>query len=400
MKKNLFAEKTIAGRLFIRVVCAILVCLLLAGCSGKTDATDSEEMYSDLSGASSKIPVSSASSGSPVSSNGEGNTVTNTEQREPLVKKPEFDKADAVNGFYANKVDADFSGLVGLFEGKNVQYTMKSTSIGGKLNMHFADFLQVGDQIWAYYIKWEKHGEQKKGCIALAKSDDGIQFTDCGTVLHASDSGWDSRMATFPGIWYEDSTYYLVYEGAGDNNGAIGLATSKDGVNFEKYGENGMILNYSGEGHEAVNIGTPDLVRVNGVWYLTYHSYDGVDCQLCIAYGTDLANLKKYEHNPLIPTSRTGNDSGTVGRRDLIYYDGWFYMVYEISSDPPYETAKWGHKFARSKDLSNWETVDSPYPITSKGMGNDGPAFVVLNGRLWVYFREPGNVLGRYTLII
>lgn len=392
MRKNLFAEKTNAKYLPVRVVCALLVCLLLAGCSGGAEMTVSEDTSSAVS--------DSTSSEASVSSEWEGYTVTKTEQREPLVKKPEFDKADAVNGFYADKIDADFSGLAGLFEGKNVQYTMKATSIGGSLNMHFADFLQVGDQIWAYYIKWEKHGEQEKGCIALAKSDDGIKFTDCGTVLHASDKGWDSRMATFPGVWYEDGTYYLVYEGAGDNNGAIGLATSKDGVNFEKYGENGMILNYSGKGNELVNIGTPDLIRVNGVWYLTYHSFDGVDCELCIAYGTDLANLTRHEQNPIIPTSENGSDSGTVGRRDIIYYDGWFYMVYEISTDQPYETAVWGHKFARSKDLSNWEMVDSPYPTTFKGMGNDGPAFAVVKGRLWVYFRESGNVLGRYTLKI
>lgn len=369
----------------LAVVCIVLVLGVLFGCAPQqTPSQTSSQQSSPQETSSFSIWKTK--------------TVTKTSQRPSLLTDVFFTQKDAANGFYTDLNAADFSGIQALFQEGKIKIDKRTTLIGAGFNMHFADFVTVNGEIWAYYITWEEHQGKSKGCIALAKSTDGITFTDCGTVLHAGESGWDSTMATFPGVWYEDGTFYLVYEGSGDVYGQIGLATSTDGIHFKKYGKNGLLLENSGESHEKVNIGTPDLIRVNGVWYLTYHSFDGVDCQICLAYGTDLRSLTKYEYNPILPTSAQGSDSGTTGRRDLVYYDGWFYMVYEISTDQPYDAAVWGHKFARSKDLSNWELVESPYMLTTGGMGNDGPSFCVIDGKLWIYYREAGNFLGRYCI--
>jgi len=313
-----------------------------------------------------------------------------------------LDEFSACNGFYSEDAAIDFSGLVGLFEGKRVECADIASGIGADEHMHFADFLTIGGVIWAYYIRWEEHGGQTKGCVGLAQSEDGVHFTDFGGVIHASEHGWDSRMAAFAGAWYEGGKFYVAYEGAGGDKypGDIGLATSSDGVHFEKAGKDGLLLRHRGCGLEAGNIGTPDLIRVNGTWVLTYHCYDNKTCQICLASGKNLTRLKRYPCNPVIPTRPGGIESGTTGRRDIIYYSGWFYMVYEVSTAAPYDTASWGHRFARSRDLVHWQQAGPVYPATGGGFGNDGPAWCAAGGKLYVYCRADGNTMTRYALAV
>ena len=301
--------------------------------------------------------------------------------------------------------------LDALFEGK-ATFANEVKDIGKDFNMHYADFIKVKDEIWAYYIRWENNIH----CgVALAVSKDGINFEDKGFVLEPSEDGWDNTMASFPGIWYDDGTFYLVYEGSGEevvkdnetipkHNGSIGWATSSDGIHFEKQG---ILLDCTYEGIEACNIGTPDIFKKDDMWYLTYHSFDYVDCQICYAYGEDLQALTRSDKNPIIPCGEkdVAPDSGTTGRRDIMYYDGYFYMAYEISTEQPYNTARWGHKFARSRDMENWEVVENIYPQTEVSFGNDGPAWLAINNKLYVYFRgwdykKKVNSTKRYELVV
>lgn len=307
---------------------------------------------------------------------------------------------------FENTTFKNHDALNALFEG-NATYVKEQTGLGEDMNMHFVDFIKVKDEIWAYYIKWM---DEAHCGIALAVSKDGINFEDKGLVLEPSEGAWDNIMASFPGVWYDDGTFYLVYEGSGGaytedgkampgHRGSIGWATSNDGINFTKQG---ILLDCTYEGIETCNIGTPDIFKKDDMWYVTYHSFDYVDCQVCYAYGEDLRNLKKSEKNPIIPCGEkdVAPDSGTTGRRDIMYYDGYFYMVYEISTEQPYSEAKWCHKFARSKDMENWEIADSIYPQTETSFGNDGPAWLVLDNKLYVYFRDIGNSTKRYELAL
>ena len=53
-------------------------------------------------------------------------------------------------------------------------------------------------------------------------------------------NGWESLAVCNPAAWYENGTFYLLYRGAGDDEGhkiQIGLATSQDGFRFRKISE-------------------------------------------------------------------------------------------------------------------------------------------------------------------
>lgn len=257
--------------------------------------------------------------------------------------------------------------------------------IGASFDMHFISTVTISGTIWAYYIKTNSSG--KMG-IGLAKSTNGINFTDHGLVLDVGSPGsWDDNMASFPGIWYEGGTFYLTYEGQGSGSaGDIGLATSTNGVNFTRQGR---ILTHQTSGWEAVNIGTPSIYKVGSSWYLFYHGYDGTDCRLGVATGSSLTSLSRNGANPILNTSGSGWDSGTIGKRDIIYENGYYYMVYEGSTDQPYGSAKWSSGLARSTNLINW-TKYSQNPIlpqTQNYYGNDGPAFLTVSGVPYIYYR-------------
>ena len=70
-------------------------------------------------------------------------------------------------------------------------------------------------------------------------------------------------------------------------------------------------------------------------------------------------------------------------------------MVYEISTDQVngnFGGSQWSHMFARSKDLITWEIADGPLLTQSAtGFGYDGPCWVIVGNRLYVYMRQGGN---------
>ena len=110
--------------------------------------------------------------------------------------------------------------------------------------------------------------------------------------------------------------------------------------------------------------------------------------------------------DPIIPTKPNSLWSGTTGRRDVIYVGGTYYMVFEISTEQPYNSAYWTHMFARSDDLIHWEICDGPLvrrlnasgePV--KGFGYDGTCWCVVGKHLYVYFRT-GTLTQRAELVL
>ncbi|WP_256079933.1 hypothetical protein [Massilia sp. YIM B04103] len=290
----------------------------------------------------------------------------------------------------------------------------KNAALGANFNMHFIEPLWVNGQLYTYYIKWvDGHAG-----IALATSSDGINFSDQGMVLTIGSTGsFDNTYASFPGVWYENGTFYLVYEGAGEGArgtaGDIGLATSTDGRNFTKQG---IILRHDQFGWERVNIGTPSLYKENGTWYLHYHGYDGNTCQIGVATGTDLFKLVKYSANPIIKSVPNTWQAGTAGRRGITKSNNRYYMVFEGSeakkpNAPGFGEVKWSSGLASSGNLLDWTTFsqNSVLPQTvlggsnsAHGFGNDGPTFLKLGSEQYIYYRaatKENNAFTRRAMI-
>ena len=283
--------------------------------------------------------------------------------------------------YFSAEVDYETGrALSGIFNrGTLEQVDEEHTAIGSDIGLHNADMVWVGGTLYAYY--------PAEDGIHLAKSSDGIEFTDSGVVIPSSEEFWAAGGADNPSVFVDQGTYYLAYDGtnaAGKNS--ICLATSSDGVQFQSQGE---ILFHSGMGAETVSVSRPDIMKDGSTWYLTYTADNGTVQQICVACGRDdLYSLDRLPGNPVLKVAPQGYDSGILGRRDVIYSGGWYYMVYEVSTEQPYGEASWGHTFARSKDLIHWDVLGKLlYPATGGGMGHDGPNWYVDGDDVYVYFR-------------
>lgn len=280
-----------------------------------------------------------------------------------------------------------------------VQDTTEKIGVGlGSNGLLFPNFLQVGNEYLAFYYNNTTEGfDYTDGHgINMAKSLDGVNFTDYGEVVAPEPA---DRYTAFPGTWYENGTIYMVYEhnlyGVGFS---IALATSTDGGHtFTKQGD--ILSANSSYWYESGGIGTPNLYKEGDTWYLYYHGFDGGQVHINVATGTDLHALIRSTNNPVIASSmaKSAIDSGTVGKRGIVYDDGYYYMGYEVSSAPvldngylSYAHANWSTTLGRSSDLIHWEKYaqSNVIPWRTPAWGNDGTDIVMIGGTPYLYVRD------------
>lgn len=83
---------------------------------------------------------------------------------------------------------------------------------------------------------------------------------------------WENLVVCNPAVWYENDTFYMLYRAAGNDEDHfiyLGLATSKDGFNFERQ-FNEPVLSPTKDGYDAGCCEDPRLVKMGNLYYLTY----------------------------------------------------------------------------------------------------------------------------------
>lgn len=88
------------------------------------------------------------------------------------------------------------------------------------------------------------------------------------------DNKWENIVATNPGAWYDEATgtIYLLYRAAGDDPEHkiyLGLATSKDGYNFERVSDQ-PVFGPSDNGFDGGCVEDPRIVKFDDYYYITY----------------------------------------------------------------------------------------------------------------------------------
>jgi predicted GH43/DUF377 family glycosyl hydrolase len=143
----------------------------------------------------------------------------------------------------------------------------------------------------------------------------------------------------------------------------VGLATSDDGIHFERRPE--PVLSPS-EAYDEFGVEDPRVTLVDGTYYLTYSGWDRKNAQLCLATSTDLVSWTK--HGPMFedfntflpqgngipgPWSKAGGilDRPIDGRYLMYFGEGSIYHAW-------------------SDDLLHWEPCSNDEPLmlpTPKG---------------------------------
>jgi predicted GH43/DUF377 family glycosyl hydrolase len=139
------------------------------------------------------------------------------------------------------------------------------------------------------YFMWFAGGDGLHGGIGLAKSSDGIHWTEVhgNPVFAASTTGWDSGYVSGPCVVKAGNTFYMFYGGApipGAANFSIGLATSQDGIHWLRYGTAPVLT--TGTGWEGVTLGNVSVVYRNGTFHMWYSALSSLTGHWQLGYAT------------------------------------------------------------------------------------------------------------------
>ena len=166
--------------------------------------------------------------------------------------------------------------------------------------------------------------------IGYATSQDGVnweKYSENPILLTGSSGSWDEIEAGFPSIHYQDGIYKMWYTGKSTNSSyALGYATSSDGINWKRYGSNPIISGTAGSWDEQGVLGA--RVLFDGEKYRMW--YSGQDTgKIGYATSTDGISWQKSANNPVLSTGFSGEwDDQNVYFPHVIYSDGNYKMWY------------------------------------------------------------------------
>jgi predicted GH43/DUF377 family glycosyl hydrolase len=201
--------------------------------------------------------------------------------------------------------------------------------------------------------------------IGLATSSDKINWQkyDIVPVLETG-AGWDSRYVTQPSVLFINGIYYMWYTGwagGGLENYKIGYAISNNGVNWDKYDFNPVLTASTIGNWDPVGVSSPSVVEVDGIYYMWFTGYsnDG-STAIGLATSSDRINWDWYQGNPVLEGNPSGWDK-QVANCKVMELAGTYLMWYTgIDGD----SARIG--YAQSYEGVNWQKY-SGNPVLNVG---------------------------------
>lgn len=222
--------------------------------------------------------------------------------------------------------------------------------------------LRDGDtwRLWFTGYDGTKPGQKMLG---LATSSDGLHWER------------DSRNPIYRETWCEDmmvvkvdGIYYMFAEGAKDQ---AQLLTSSDGIEWKRRGTLDIRLT-NGDPIPPGPFGTPTAWLEAGTWYLFY---ERADQGVWLATSRDLEVWRNVQDEPVLAKGPEAFDKYAVALNQIISHEGLYYAYYHGSDTPQWR--EWSVNIARSKDLVHWEKSQQN-PLTT---GNQSSGIVVPDGK-------------------
>ncbi len=109
-------------------------------------------------------------------------------------------------------------------------------------------------------------------------------------ILECQGDGFESKSVYNPTAIVKDDTVYILYRAENREDGCtgrIGLAWSKDGINFQRHPEPVLYPEYD---YEKMGCEDPRIVKFGKTWYLFYmtNGKSGKGIQIALASSKDL----------------------------------------------------------------------------------------------------------------
>jgi predicted GH43/DUF377 family glycosyl hydrolase len=214
--------------------------------------------------------------------------------------------------------------------------------------------------------------------VGYAESTDGISWSRpfSNPVLSPGNYGaWDASSVGPGAIIKENGEYKMYYVGWADQNSNwdIGLATSTDGINWTKYAGNPILYGTSGWEYQIIPAA---IIKINDTYYLYYYGRNLPEYRIGLATSTDGINWERYNGNPILSPTKPWEGTGVL-HPSIINENGIFKMVYGNSTASGFGVAtstdgiNWtksdGNPFFTKNDTHNdWASYKVAYPFFMK----------------------------------
>ena len=224
------------------------------------------------------------------------------------------------------------------------------------------------DGIYRMYFSY-----RKENSIGITTSKDGIHWTNPTIALFNNlEQKWEQKVNRATVLSINDK-YYMWYTGQDKENSNIGIAISNDGYNFERVREQPIITpKYEYEGKSVMNpyVLYDEEEKIFKMWYAAGETYEPD----VIAYATSKDGIEwnKYEQNPILRKSKEKSalDNYKVGACEVYKLGKNEYIMFYIGYSD-IDTAR--IFYATSKDGIEWNKSKKPI-ISGTIMGFDHDA--------------------------
>jgi sucrose-6-phosphate hydrolase SacC (GH32 family) len=190
-----------------------------------------------------------------------------------------------------------------------------------------------------------------------------------------------------PSVLRDDRGYKMWYDGADfADNIQVGLATSKDGRNWQKSPQNPIFDGEPGA-WDAFGEHAPFVMKDGNLYKMWYEGSDGNVRQLGYATSRDGINWRKHPGNPVLHAGPEAYDQAVAGHGTVLLEDGLYKLWYHAIGDLGAIIA-----YATSPDGIHW-TKQGPVLVGAPDRwdtGLWGPSVLKVDGRYWMWYSASG----------
>ena len=183
-----------------------------------------------------------------------------------------------------------------------------------------------------------------------------VRLNESQPILSPRGDGFEAAGVFNPAVVKDGDRFVMLYR-AQDKQGIsrLGYATSTDGVTFTR--DTAPVLGPEAEYERGGGVEDPRLVRIDGLYYLTYTAYNGKDAQLALATSRD---LRRWERKGVILPAYKGRWNVNWTKAGAILpqrIGGRYWMFYMADAKDLRDQTG----IAYSTDLITWtEALDHP----------------------------------------
>jgi len=221
----------------------------------------------------------------------------------------------------------------------------------GQWDSHFLDTPEIvqDNQGYKLYYFGDTDNDPVGGAIGVAQSTDGIHWQRVGRepVLTPGEAGeWDGLFVESPAVIFARNRYWMLYSGVDTTwRVRIGLATSIDGIHWQKYPGNPVIDVGASRDWNGFGVATPTILYLNEkwlAWYCGVSVRDWVEnsqidtIYIGFSYSTDGLKWIPFDGNPVFGTyfpSYSPQEARGPWAPDVVYLPrrNQYVMIYETA---------------------------------------------------------------------